>query len=114
TRLPCCCLINRAVGNDDTIVAFRIFNGDQTIEHIVQHLPRIALARIADAAAARQAKLNRVAWWHGLPSLGADRPARAQANRSRAAGLPAGAAARRAFHALEIAEQCDRACARAA
>src|SRR5215471_16251510 len=77
TRLPCCCLINHAVGNDDTIVAFRIFNGDQAVEHIVQHLPRIALARIADAAAARQAKLNRVAWWHGLPSLGADRPARA-------------------------------------
>ena len=74
--MPRCNLIDRAVGNDDTIVSFRIFNGDQTVEHIDQHLLRVPLARITKTAATRQpeAESRRAAARSDVPSAGSAGP----------------------------------------
>src|SRR5919201_4935564 len=59
--------------DDDAIVAARFLRGDESVEHVVQYALRIARARIADAAAARQLQADRVARRHRLTSLGPDR-----------------------------------------
>src|SRR3984957_13085224 len=90
------------------IVAPRFLGGDQAVEHIIQHALRIALLRVAEPAAARQAELDRIARRHGLAALRPDRPAGAQRDRAVRPGLAAGAAARGGLHALEGAQERDR------
>src|SRR6516165_1723158 len=90
------------------VVTLRLVRGDQAVEHVVAHALRIALARIAEAATARQLQADGVARRHGLAPLRADRPPRTHAHHAGAAGLPAAAPARRMAHALEIAQKRQR------
>src|SRR5215469_14457949 len=90
------------------VVTLRLVRRDQAVKHIVAHALRIAGARIAEAAAARQLQANGVTRWHGLTSLGPDRPPRPQTHYAGAAGLPAAAPARRMAHPLEIAQKRQR------
>src|SRR5580658_6043915 len=78
--------------DDDAVVALRFLCRDQAVEYVVAHSLRIALARIAEAAAAGQIELDGVARRHRLPALWPDRPARAQRHRAGGAGLAAVAA----------------------
>src|ERR1700722_4779136 len=94
--------------DDDTVIALCLLHGDQTIEHVVEHALRIALARIAKTAAAGQMQLDGIARRHGLPALWPDRAARTQRHGAGSAGLAAVAAARRVFHPFEVAQQRDR------
>src|SRR6516165_3161053 len=103
------CMIDFTGGIDrDAVIATRLFHRDQAVEYVVAHTLRIALARIAEAAAARQLQANRIAWRHGLPPLGPDRPAGAQRHHAGAARLAAAAPARRMAHPLEIAQKRQR------
>src|SRR6185312_6571283 len=99
---------------DDAVVALRRLARDEAVRDIGGDALRRALARIAEAAAARQLEADRVARRHGLPPLGADRPAGDQRHPPGLAGAAAVAPARGIADALEIAEEADRraACAR--
>src|SRR5262249_25242314 len=93
--------------DDHAIVAPRLLRGDEAVAQVVNDALRIARARIADAAAARQLEADRVGWRPGLPSLGPDGPAGAQRHRAGRARTAAVASTRRVVHALEIAQERD-------
>src|SRR5262249_60387941 len=94
--------------DDHAIVAPRVLRRDEAVEDVVKHALRVARAGVADAAAPRQLEQDRIAWWHRLPSFGADGAAGTQRHRARRTGMAAVTPARRVVHAFEVAQQRDR------
>src|SRR5690242_20699723 len=96
-------MIEVAVGGDcNAVVAFRRLARDEPVGDIEGDLLGIALASVAEAAAARQFEANEVAARHALPAFGPDRRARDQGDPARRADAAALAAPRRVADPLEI------------
>src|SRR5580704_311468 len=88
--------------DDNTVIALRLIGADQAVEHVVPHTLRVAGARIAKPAAARQMQLDGIARRYGLAAFGTDRPARSQRHSACRTVTAAIATACRIFHPLEI------------
>src|SRR6185437_15607290 len=95
-------------GERHAVIALRLLARDESVGDVGGDEIGIALARVAEAAAAGQLEPCHVARRHGLAALRADRPAGGEGDFAERAGSTAVASARRIADALEIAQQADR------
>src|SRR4051812_30995999 len=101
--------VNRAVlGQGDAVVALGRLARIEPVGDIGGDLLRVALGRVAEAAAARQFEPDEIAAGDGLAALGSDRFSRQQRYSARRPETAAVTAPRRVGDALEIAQHRDR------